>query len=207
MTALTIESLQEELQAIRTTLTQHAQGLPDILGRLAQSEQAAMTKITRAEAEQHFTALRVGLDQVSAQLQAQAASAGRSGHQRDPIPMTNRRSFDKLMGYGGHAEKFDDWRFKLVNFLEEESFYRGFLKELEQNKGVQITSDHLRALQNAREIGEEKPTTQWLDHHLYQVLVLNCSGEALAMVKTRRPWQWLKRIRTTRLEARMPGEP
>ena len=100
------------------------------------------------------------------------------------MPMTNRRSYDKLMGYGGHAEKFDDWRFKIVNFLEEEPAYRGYLKELEQNKGVQITGDHLRALQNAREIGEEKPTTQWLDHHLYQVLVLNCSGEALAMVKT-----------------------
>ena len=97
---MTLEALQEEVQTLRGILTQHPQGLPDMLARLAQSEQAVAAKMPRAEAEAHITALRVGLDQVSAQLQAQAVAVGEASthHQQliqEPIREAIAATFEK----------------------------------------------------------------------------------------------------------------
>ena len=69
--------------------------------------------------------------------------------------MTTKRAFTMLPKYSGTAEEYENWRFQMVQFLSQEPFFVEILEWI------------------ANECCSEEQ----------QVLVPNCNGEALAMIK------------------------
>ena len=184
---VTIEAVSADLATLTANFNEHLQtlqggvGHADFDARLQRLEAGVMTSVPRTEVDQNMGLVRQAIDKLEADVRAFRTGSGKTS---TPLSMTSRRAFGLLTRYAGRADQFDDWRFAVTNFLEEEPAFHGFLRELEQRKGVKIQGDHLDYWQSTRSAGEELPNAAWLDQQLYQVLVQNCVGEALAIVRT-----------------------
>ena len=117
-----------------------------------------------------------------------------------PMPMTARRAFSTLPRYPGKAEEFDNWKFQMSQFLSEEPQYIAFLEWIEMRQD-EIQKEDLTEYTLSVE-GLVDVETEWMNHQLYQVLSLNCIGDALVQIKnlkgfpaTRGANAWLKLIK------------
>ena len=123
--------------------------------------------------------------------------------------MTTKRAFTMLPNYSGKVEEENEnWRFQTVQFLSQEPYFVAFLEWIEnelhleeqhflavQEKNIQreekvtdVTADHAnpptpQEKKEAHETRAKYPQLGWYNQQLYQVLALNCKGEALAMIK------------------------
>ena len=105
-----------------------------------------------------------------------------SGSTGEKGSLTQRRAFQSLPRYRGNAEEFDDWKFRIRRFLEDEKGYKELLTFIEDYVGETIKEvdiDDFELNEDAVTVG----TVKVMDHQLYQVLALNCDDKALAMIR------------------------
>ena len=99
--------------------------------------------------------------------------------------MTARRAFMTLPKYEGKAETYDAWKFQAGQFLGEEVYFTEFLQYLE---GLAADPDE-HDLADFATANPNIPVEKvgWMSHQMYQVLSLNCIGDALSHIKGLQP--------------------
>ena len=127
---------------------------------------------------------------------------------REKDGLTTKRAFSMLPHYSGKVEDYDTWKFQMTQFLAEDPFFVTLLEWIENDldgedqhssavreKNVEHTEkvDDVVDYHSSPPSVEEKneaaivrakyPQLTWYNQQLYQVLALNCKGEALAMIK------------------------
>ena len=137
----------------------------------------------------------------------QAATAQRNAV-KDKEGLTTKRAFSLLPNYTGKAEDFGSWKFQVTQFLGEDPYFVRFLEWIEND--LPGEDEHAQAVQemddaHAHEVSrlvdtaaspptpveaqdiaaarKRYPRIAWYNQQLYQVLALNCKGDALAMIK------------------------
>ena len=93
--------------------------------------------------------------------------------------MTDRKVFSTLPRDTGKVEDFDDWHFKMKQFLESEAEFLPFMMWGDQ-QAAHVSEEELA------HYGQKEGLTlnsEWLNQQLYRVLSLNLDGPALAVVK------------------------
>ena len=95
-----------------------------------------------------------------------------------------RREFLYLPKYTGEHVKYDDWKFKVKTFLNEDIEYVELLTKLDEETEIPTN-------ERAQEIIDEvnwkfnvaEKDLKWLNHQLYQLLCTNLEDKALKAVK------------------------
>ena len=109
-------------------------------------------------------------------------AAASAGHRRDRESVTMKRAFQSLPRYGGKAEDYDDWKFKVKTFLSEEDGYAEIIIELELLGTAPTVSHMTNFFDKLREKFPEVDMAR-CNKQLYQLLSLNLTDKALAQVK------------------------
>ena len=167
-----------------------------------------MRETVEQQAAAHNQAMAAMAEMVrSLQQDLKVASEQRS-QPREKDGLTTKRAFSMLPHYSGKVEDYDTWRFQMTQFLAEDPFFVKFLEWIEND--LDGEDQHTSAVQEKNTEHKEKvedvvegqstppsteekkeaasarakhPQIEWYNQQLYQVLALNCKGEALAMIK------------------------
>ena len=114
-------------------------------------------------------------------VEAQIRNFSSKGSDEKLKPMTARRAFSSIPKYGGSSKEYDSWKFQMAQFLAEDMDFPGLLDYIE--KLVEEPDDvTMQAYQQRTGVAEDK--LKWLTHQLFQVMSLNCVGDALSHVKS-----------------------
>ena len=89
-----------------------------------------------------------------------------------------KKGFPDLPKFDGKAEKYDDWRFKVVTFLEMEDHFSELLTFVEKLPKMPTEEDC-----DEWEDENEDRNSKLMNAQLYNFLCLNLKDEALTMVK------------------------
>ena len=141
------------------------------------------------------------------QLDGRAAAESRF-QAKDKELVTTKRAFTMPPHYSGKVEEYETWRFQMMQFLSQEPYFVEFLEwiendlysddqhhnaikdeNLEHEDAVRnVCADHsdpptLLEKKEANEVRTKCLQLDWYSQQLYQVLALNCKGEALGMIK------------------------
>jgi hypothetical protein len=100
----------------------------------------------------------------------------RGGNGRDLF--IAKKGFAALPQFDGKAEKYDDWRFKVVTFLEMEDNFRELIEWIEKQSKMP-TEEELGEWEDE----DEERDSKLMNEQLYNFLCLNLKDEALTMVK------------------------
>ena len=155
----------------------------------------AMAELT-AQQIQELVHRITGLEQMNQQLQTQQTTAQNTvallsqqlnhaqqgstqGVTRPREGMTDRKFFSTLPRYTGKVEDFDDWHFKMKQFLESEAEFLPFMMWVDQ-QAAHVSEDKLAHYDQQEGLALN---TEWLNQQLHRVLSLNLDGPALAVVK------------------------
>lgn len=105
---------------------------------------------------------------------------------KDPGWLTSKKSFSVIQRYGGKADDFDMWKFRMATFLMEEPGWEGLLKALDTftvipsdaQLGQMITDTVVAepAIEDAQEV-------KAMCKQLYQVLCMNLEDNALKGIR------------------------
>ena len=114
-------------------------------------------------------------------MERRLTGGGQSSEQKLPMSMTARKQFSSLPPYSGKAEEFGGWKFKTMRFLSEEEIFVQFVQALEEEGTVDITEEQLERFRQKTNSTVEG--IRWLNNQLYQVLSLNCVGDAATTVQ------------------------
>jgi len=90
----------------------------------------------------------------------------------------SKKGFSDLPQFDGKAEKYDDWRFKVVTFLEMEDHFSELLTFVEKLPKMPTEEDC-----DEWEDENEDRNFKLMNEQLYNFLCLNLKDEALTMVK------------------------
>ena len=175
---------------------------------LLQQQAQFLQQTVEQQTNAHTQAMNAMAEMVRA-LQIDVRAAAESRFQaKDKELMTTKRAFTMLPHYSGKVEEYETWRFQMIQFLSQEPYFVEFLewiendlysedqhhiaikeKNLEHEDAVRdVCADHsdpptLLEKKEAHEVRTKCPQLDWYNQQLYQVLALNCKGEALAMIK------------------------
>ena len=125
-------------------------------------------------------------------VEAQIRNFSAKGSDEKLKPMTARRAFSSIPKYGGSSKEYDSWKFQMAQFLAEDMDFPGLLDYIE--KLVEEPDDvTMQASQQRTGVAEDK--LKWLTHQLFQVMSLNCVGDALSHVKSVKDGLQLRGVR------------
>ena len=96
--------------------------------------------------------------------------------------VTGRRGFDKLRVYKGSAAEWKDWKFKLTSWLGQSSpAFETLIVKLDYSETEPVESlDGLHLMAGTAELTLDE---EWCGEELYLLLVQNCEGPALDIVR------------------------
>ena len=118
---------------------------------------------------------------------ADGKGKGKEGKGSHRMGLTSRREFNSLPSYEGKHETYDNWKYKLKRFLNEDMEIKELMVQLEKVKMIPSKEDVLDLFELADnellKIGQEKCDRYWINQQLFQVLSMNLEGKALASVK------------------------
>ena len=114
-------------------------------------------------------------------VEAQIRNYSSKGSDEKLMPMTARRAFSSIPKYGGSSKEYDSWKFQMAQFLAEDMDFPGLLDFFETL--VEEADDVTMQLYQQR-TGVAEDKLKWLTHQLFQVMSLNCVGDALSHVKS-----------------------
>ena len=89
-----------------------------------------------------------------------------------------KKGFGSLPLFDGRVDKYDDWRFKVITFLEMEDNFRELLEWTEKLTTMPEQKDL-----DAWEFEQKNRNASLMNDQLYNILCLNLKDEALTMVK------------------------
>ena len=109
---------------------------------------------------------------------------GSSEGMRRNMNITTKKSFSGLPKYGGKADEYDDWKFKMKTFLHEEKGYQELLQAVDKLT-TRITDNDINEIfeKLTEELGSEVINREHMNQQLYQALSLNLYGPALSVIK------------------------
>ena len=90
----------------------------------------------------------------------------------------SKKGFSALPQFDGKTEKYDDWRFKVVTFLEMEDQFSEFLTFIESLPKMPTEEECIEW-----EMKEADRNFKRMNEQLYNFLCLNLKDEALNIVK------------------------
>ena len=93
--------------------------------------------------------------------------------------MTDRKAFSTLPCFTGKVEDFDDWHFKMKQFLESDAEFLPFMMWVDQ-QAAHVSKEELAHFDEQEGL---ELNTEWLDQQRYRVLSLCLDVPALAVVK------------------------
>ena len=121
----------------------------------------------------------------------------KSDSQRGPQRMTDRRAFSTLPKYSGQKSEYDNWKYNVQGFLEEQPEFVSFLKFIETHdkRKQRLDSGDVKKYEDKMEDERAKNvpvdanrgetvSVEWMNRNLWQVLRLNLTGTAQALMKT-----------------------
>ena len=111
-------------------------------------------------------------------LRLQAKLREKEAHGKGRDLFIAKKGFSALLQFDGKAEKYDDWRFKVVTFLEMEDHFRELLTFVEKLPKMPTEEDC-----DEWEDENEDRNFKLMNEQLYNFLCLNLKDEALTMVK------------------------
>ena len=112
-------TVEEMTQMMATLRAEFAQAGAQLQQQQQQQEAAATAAVAAALAR------TVAVEQVVLRLQAKLEEKREHGKGRDLF--ISKKGFSDLPQFDGKAEKYDDWRFKVVTFLEMEDEFSELL--------------------------------------------------------------------------------
>ena len=187
--------------ALWCAMAMDAATLETILTRIAQQQQQFAQSIYDQQKMQQNT-YAANLQQILEKVDKD----NRNTKPKSKESITSKRAFTMLPSYSGKPEEYDTWRFQLVQFLSQdagfpamldwietelgdESCHKVEIEEKEQKNKKDLEDEHGGAmtteeLDKKKEYEEKKlQSFNWHNEQLFQVLALNCKGDALAMIK------------------------
>jgi len=163
----TVEEITQMMAALRA---EFAQAGAQLQQQQQQQEAAATAAVAAALAR------TVAVEQIVLRLQAKLEEKREHGKGRDLF--ISKKGFSDLPQFDGKAEKYDDWRFKVVTFLEMEDRFSELLTFVEKLPKMPTEEDC-----DEWEDENEDRNFKLMNEQLYNFLCLNLKDEALTMVK------------------------
>ena len=164
----TVEEITQMMATLRAETTDAVKQLQE---QQQQQEAAAASSLAAAMAR------TVAVEQEVLKLQAKLEEKKKEhGKERDLF--ISKKGFSVLPQFDGKAEKYDDWRFKVVTFLEMEDHFSELISFLEKLPKMP-TQEELEQW----EFEDEERDIKRMNEQLYNFLCLNLKDEALNMVK------------------------
>ena len=160
----------EEITQMMATLRAETTDAVTQLQQQQQQQEAAAASLAAAMAR------TVAVEQIVTRLQAKLDEKKEHGKGRDLF--ISKKGFSDLPQFDGKAEKYDDWRFKVVTFLEMEDHFSELISFLEKLPKMP-TQEELEQW----EFEDEERDIKRMNEQLYNFLCLNLKDEALNMVK------------------------
>ena len=164
----TVEEITQMMTALRA---EFAQAGAQLQQQQQQQEAAATAAVAAAVAR------TVAVEQVVQRLQAKLEEKREHGKGRDLL--ISKKGFSDLPRFDGKAEKYNDWRFKVVTFLEMEDEFSELLTHVESLPKMPTAEDF-------DEWEDEEPDNRnfkRMNEQLYNFLCLNLKDEAPNMVE------------------------
>ena len=159
----TVEEVTQRMTALRAEFAQQR-------ALLQQQQQQHELQLTQQVAR------TVAVEQVVQRLQAKLDEKKDHGKGRDVF--ISKKGFSDLPQCDGKAEKYDDWRFKVVTFLEMEDQFSELLTFVESLPKMPTEEECIEW-----EMKEADRNFKRMNEQLYNFLCLNLKDEALTMVK------------------------
>ena len=101
--------------------------------------------------------------------------------------LTTKRSFSNLPSYDGRHELYDDWKFKMKTFLNEEKDMKELMVVLEAVREIPTKEDVEGIFDKVDDElvknCEAKINRNWANQQMYQILCMNLQGKALSSIK------------------------
>ena len=163
----TVEEITQMMATLRAETTD---AVTQLQQQQQQQEAAAAASLAAAMAR------TVAVEQIVTRLQAKLDEKKEHGKGRDLF--ISKKGFSDLPPFDGKAEKYDDWRFKVVTFLEMEDHFSELISFLEKLPKMP-TQEELEQW----EFEDEERDIKRMNEQLYNFLCLNLKDEALNMVK------------------------
>jgi len=160
-----------------TTVEEIAQGMLTL--RAEFEAQEVLQQQQQQQQQQQLTQQverTVAVEQEVLRLQAKLREREAHGKGRDLF--IAKKGFSALPQFDGKAEKYDDWRFKVVTFLEMEDHFSELLTFVEKLPKMPTEEDC-----DEWEDENEDRNFKLMNEQLYNFLCLNLKDEALTMVK------------------------
>ena len=106
---------------------------------------------------------------------------GRGDGPKGQVDVTTLKTFTDLPKLDGRPENFDNWRFKMYQFLTKDKNYIEVLGWIEENK-IDVTKESLNNF-DIELLDGKIEDLQWYNSQLWSVLSSNCIDEALGQIK------------------------
>ena len=92
--------------------------------------------------------------------------------------VTARRAFSSIPKCGGSSKEYDSWKFQMAQFLAEDMDFPSLLDFIE--KLIEEPDEVTMQVYQPR-TGVDQDKLQWWTHQLFQVMSLNCVGDAISV--------------------------
>ena len=162
----TVEEITQMMATLRAETT-------DAVTQPQQQQQ--QQEATAAAALAAAMARTAAFEQIVTRLQAKLDENKEHGKGRDLF--ISKKGFSDLPQFDGKAEKHDDWRFKVVTFLEMEDRFSELISSLEKLSKMPTEEDLEKW-----EFDDEDRDIKRMNEQLYNFLCLNLKDEALNVV-------------------------
>ena len=123
-----------------------------------------------------------------------SGGTGKGGHEpKAPMPLTQRRGLEKVSKYGGRAEVLSDWKFAMMNFMEDcIPEFGTFLTYIEKLPGADLTEAEVLQWEAETTVKTPGVSAEWLSQQLYSLMASNTEGSALPIVKSYKGFTFVK---------------
>ena len=112
-------------------------------------------------------------------LMASKATTTAAGEKdKDKKGMMERQGFKHVPTYGGRAKEYEDWKFKLINFLSAEKGFVPLITWCEERETMATDAD-----MNVLTANTQDADVRWLNDQLYVVLAAVCVDGPLMQIK------------------------
>ena len=164
----TVEEITQMMATLRAETTDAVKQLQE----QQQQQEAAAAASSLAAAMARTVAVEQEVLKFDAKLEEKKKEHGKG---RDLF--ISKKGFSDLPQFDGKAEKYDDWRFKVVTFLEMEDHFSELISFLEKLPKMP-TQEELEQW----EFEDEERDIKRMNEQLYNFLCLKLKDEALNMV-------------------------
>ena len=114
-------------------------------------------------------------------VEAQIRNFSSKGSDEKLMPMTARRAFSSIPKYGGSSQEYDSWKCQMTQILAEDMDFSSLLVFFEK---LVEESDEVTMQVYQQRTGVDQDKLKWLTQQLFQVMSLNCIGDAFSHVKS-----------------------